>query len=145
MDEELAIISLNIVYCRVCYERKGVPAELQFSDPPRVDDPNVLWGIPGDLFLDEPIRFLPFNSSLPSGRPIASPNGDCPNRCASIVLLVIHHVNYLQAFMKLDLGSLEGIFIIYIYLLSFISCLICGGTPIRLYLVLRIILDKYPS
>jgi len=63
---------------RTCYERMDVPAELQFSDPPHINNPSVLWGTPGDLTSNDPVKTP--RPDPPSSLNISSPNDVCPHR-----------------------------------------------------------------
>ncbi|GAX72704.1 hypothetical protein CEUSTIGMA_g160.t1 [Chlamydomonas eustigma] len=70
------LLSVHKWSFKYCYEHKGKPAEEQYSDPPKANDPNVVWKKLEDRRLEIPFSIM--NQPLPTD---VSPMEECTNRC----------------------------------------------------------------
>ena len=57
-----------------CYERPGLPEELQFSDPPRANETGIVYKAPGDLNSES-------NLLIDGGSMSGTPMDECIDRC----------------------------------------------------------------
>ena len=65
---------------RSCYERPGLPEELQFSDPPRANETGIVYKAPGDLNSES--QLLIDGASMS-----ATPMDECIDRCVCVPAL----------------------------------------------------------
>ena len=57
-----------------CYERPGLPEELQFSDPPRANETGIVYKAPGDLNSESQLL-------IDGGSMSGTPMDECIDRC----------------------------------------------------------------
>ena len=60
-----------------CYERPGLPEELQFSDPPRANETGIVYKAPGDLNSESGLL-------IDGGSMSGTPMDECIDRCVRV-------------------------------------------------------------